>query len=113
MFIEDTAGLIGAGGDSVTAPLPLIGMRMDVALTLSWYVRSSVEALYLSFGDFTGSISDMLLAGESRARENFSIGLGLNAVRMELENDNALGINFDGRFRSDFVGLMLYGRAMF
>jgi len=113
MFIEDTAGLIGAGGDSVTAPLPLIGMRMDVALTPSWYVRSSVEALYLSFGDFTGSISDMLLAGEYRARENFSIGLGLNAVRMELENDNALGINFDGRFRSDFVGLMLYGRAMF
>lgn len=111
LFLD--AGGLGAGGDSVTAPLPVLGGRLDVALTPKWYVRSSLEALYLSFGDFTGSITDILVAGEYRAWENFSVGLGFNAVRMELENDNALGIEFDGRFRSDFVGLMLYGRAMF
>ena len=113
LFISDSAGVIGAGGDSVTAPLPLLGVRLDVALTPKWYMRSSVEALYLSFGDFTGSITDILLAGEYRGWEHFSLGVGLNSVHLQIENDNSLGLDFDGRFRSDFVGLMLYGRAMF
>jgi hypothetical protein len=112
LFLEEVGGP-GTGGDSVTAPLPVLGMRLDVALTPKWYVRSSVEALYLSFDDFTGTIADIMLAGEYRGWENFSLGLGLNAVRMELENDDSMGLDFNGRFRSDFVGLMLYGRAMF
>jgi len=113
MFINDTAGILGEEGDRVTAPLPLIGMRLDVALTPNWYFRSSVEALYLSLGDFTGSITDTLLAGEYRAWDRFALGVGLNAVHLTLENDNALGLDFKGRIKSDFVGLMLYGKAMF
>ena len=112
LFMEEVGGP-GAGGDSVTAPLPVLGGRLDVALTPKWYVRSSVEALYLSVGNFTGSIADILLAGEYRAWEHFSLGLGLNTVRMNLEDDNSLGLNFNGRFQSDFVGLMLYGKATF
>lgn len=42
----------GTAGDSVTAPLPLIGARLDVALTEKWYARSSVEFLYLAIADF-------------------------------------------------------------
>jgi hypothetical protein len=108
----DAGGLVG-GGDRVTAPLPVLGGRLDVALTPKWYVRSSIEMLYLSFGDFTGSVADFIIAGEYRGWEHFSLGLGFNAVHLKLENDNSLGLGFDGHFRSDFVGLMLYGRAMF
>jgi hypothetical protein len=111
LFID--AGGLGAGGDSVTAPLPLFGARLDVALTPKWYVRSSIEALYLSYGDFTGAITDVLVAGEYRGWEHFSLGVGINAVRFQLENDNSLGMDFNGKVQSDFVGLMLYGKAMF
>lgn len=113
LFLNDTAGLIEAGGDSVTAPLPLVGIRLDVALTEKWYFRSSLEAFYLEYDDFAGSITDSLLAAEYRAWEHFALGVGVNSVRMQLENDDSLGLNFDGKFRSDFVGLMLYGKAMF
>jgi hypothetical protein len=113
LFVNDTDGLIAAGGDSVTAPLPLVGMRLDVALTPKWYVRSSVEALYLSYDKFTGSVVDILLAGEYRGWEHFSLGVGFNAVRLQLENDDSLDLGFNGEVRVDFVGLMLYGKAMF
>lgn len=113
LFVSDSAGVIGTGGDSVTAPLPLLGVRLDVALTPKWYVRSSAEALYLSFGDFTGSITDILLAGEYRGWEHFALGVGLNAVRVQIENNNAMGLDFNGKVQSNFTGLMLYGKAMF
>lgn len=112
LFIEEVGGP-GAGGDGVTAPLPVIGGRLDVALTPKWYVRSSVELLYLSFDNFTGTLSDILVGGEYRGWEHFSLGVGVNAVRIKIENDNSLGLDFDGSIESDFVGLMLYGKAMF
>ncbi len=113
LYIDDSAGILGAGGDSVTAPLPVIGARLDVALTEKWYVRSSLEALYLSFDDFSGSLTDIMVAGEYRAWEHFAIGLGFNAVNLKLENDDSMGLGFTGNIESRFAGLMLYGRAMF
>ena len=113
LFISDSAGIIGSGGDAVTAPLPVVGMRVDVALTPKWYFRSSIEAMYLSIGDYTGSLVDILLVAEYRGWEHFALGLGVNSVRLEIENDNVLGNGFEGQIRSDFVGFMLYGRAMF
>jgi hypothetical protein len=104
----------GTSGDSVTAPLPLIGARLDVALTEKWYARSSVEFLYLALGDFTGKISDVLLAAEYRAWKNFAIGAGLNAVGMSLEAESeSPGVSFEGDVNVDFFGLVLYGKLMF
>lgn len=102
-----------AGGDRVTAPLPAIGGRLDVALTPKWYLRSSLEVFYLEYDKFTGSLADILVSAEYRAWEHFSLGLGVNSVRIRVENDDSLGLGFDGDFSSDFVGLMLYARAMF
>ncbi|HKQ24849.1 MAG TPA: hypothetical protein VJT81_10450 [Burkholderiales bacterium] len=105
---------IGTAGDAVTAPLPLIGVRLDVALTEKWYMRSSLELMYVELNDSKGQISDMLLAAEYRAWKNFAFGAGLNAVRMSLEVDEeSPGLNFEGDFNSDFVGLLLYGKLMF
>ena len=108
-----SAGM-GTAGDSVTAPLPLIGGRLDVALTEKWYMRSSVELMYVEVADFKGQISDVLLAAEYRAWKNFAIGAGLNAVRIALDvDDNSSGVKFEGSVHSDFVGVLLYGKLMF
>ncbi len=104
----------GTSGDKVTAPLPLIGARLDVALTEKWYARSSVEFLYLALGDFKGGISDVLLAAEYRAWKNFAIGAGLNAVRMSLEaKSESSNVKFEGDVNINFVGLLFYGKLMF
>lgn len=112
LVMREVGGSAG-GGDRVTAPLPAIGARLDVALTPKWYLRSSLEVFYLEYDNFTGSLSDVLLSAEYRAWEHFSLGLGLNSVRLRVENDDSLGLGFDGNIRSDFVGLMLYGKALF
>ncbi len=105
---------LGAAGDSVTAPLPLIGGRLDVVLTDKWTMRSSVEVMYVELDDFKGQVSDMLVAAEYRAWKNFAIGAGLNAVRMALDVDEESSrLNFEGSVNSDFVGLLLYGKMMF
>jgi hypothetical protein len=112
LFLEEVGGG-DAGGDSVTAPLPVIGGRLDVALTPKWYLRSSMELFYLEFDTFKGSLADTLLSAEYRAWKHFSLGLGLNSVRINVENNESLGLGFDGKLRSDFVGLMLFGRVIF
>lgn len=109
-----SAAGIGTAGDAVTAPLPMVGARLDVALTEKWYMRSSAEFMYLEVEDFRGQISDVLLAAEYRAWKNFAIGAGLNAVRMSLEvDDESSGVNFEGDLNVDFAGLLLYGKLMF
>ena len=109
-----SAAGIGTAGDAVTAPLPVVGFRLDVALTEKWYFRSSVEALYLKYGDFEGSITDVMVAGEYRAFKNFAVGAGINAVRLKFATEgDDLGMNFRGDVKSNFVGLMLYGKVLF
>jgi len=94
--------------------LPLIGGRLDVALTEKWYIRSSVEFMYLKFGDFKGQMTDMTIATEYRAWKNFAIGAGLNSVRLSVEVDkDSTGLGMVGNVKSDIVGLLLYGKAMF
>jgi len=77
-------------------------------------VRSSVELMYVAFGDFKGQISDILLCTEYRAWKNFAFGAGLNSVRIGLDVDEETsGVNFVGSVDSDFVGLLFYGKMMF
>ena len=105
---------IGMAGDSVTAPLPVIGGRLDVVLTEKWYMRSSVELMYVEVANFKGQISDVLLAAEYRAWKNFAIGAGLNSVRIALDADNdSSGVSLKGSVHSDFTGLLLYGKVRF
>jgi hypothetical protein len=109
----EAAGL-GTAGDSVTAPLPVVGGRLDVALTPRWFLRTSLEALYVEFSNFRGLLTDMILATEYRIWDHFALGLGLNAVRMGLEvEDQSAGLDFNGSVTSTFVGLMIYGKLSF
>ncbi|UCH75311.1 MAG: hypothetical protein JSU82_05565 [Rhodospirillales bacterium] len=101
----------GRRGDGWTAPLPLIGARLDVAITPNWYMRSHAAGLWIKTGDFEGRIADLLFAGEYRGWEKFAIGAGVNSVRLFVESSDFGG--FNGRIESNFVGLMLYGKALF
>jgi len=44
--------------ESITAPLPLLGLRVDMAITPKWFLRSSFDWFYLEFGDFRGAVFD-------------------------------------------------------
>jgi hypothetical protein len=107
---------IGTRGENVTAPLPLLGLRLDVLLTPRWYIRSSWEALYLAYDGARGAISDSTLAVEYRPWNRFSLGAGINAVRLTLEGEKDTGtpgFDFAAKFDLAYTGLLLYGKLMF
>jgi hypothetical protein len=106
----------GTTAEDVTAPLPLIGLRLDVLLARNWYMRSSVEALYLAFSGYKGAIVDTTLALEYRPWKRFALGAGVNSLRVLLEaeeDSNVPGMDFDAKFDFRYTGLLLYGKVLF
>jgi hypothetical protein len=106
----------GTRGEQVTAPLPLLGLRMDVLLTSKWYIRSSWEGLYLAFDGAKGLISDTTLAVEYRPWKRFSMGAGVNAIQVSLEGEEGTdmpGLDFAAKFDFNYTGLLLYGKVLF
>jgi hypothetical protein len=41
---------------SFTAPLPVIGLRADIAITPQWFLRIGSELFYLEYDNFKGSL---------------------------------------------------------
>jgi hypothetical protein len=106
----------GKRGEDVTAPLPVLGVRLDVLLAPKWYVRTSWEVLYLAYDGAEGAISDAMVAVEYRPWQRFALGAGLNAVRFRLEGEEGSDfpeLDVNAKFELDYTGLLLYGKLMF
>jgi hypothetical protein len=114
-FKAESNNGLGAESQSVTAPLPVVGARVDVVLTERWRLKGSVDAFYLEYDKYRGALFDSSLALEWLAFKHLGFGLGMNAVRYRVEaNDTGgLGGKWNGQIRYDFVGALLYGKLYF
>jgi len=96
--------------ESITAPLPVIGLRADFAISPKWFLRSRIDLFYLEIGNFRGAIADTRLALEYRAFKH--VGFGVRAenfrVKVEAEGDDYPGVDFTGAFEFYSLGLMAY-----
>ena len=53
----DVTGLVDDQADqSFTAPLPALGLRLDILLAQKWYFRSSTQLFYIEYEDYTGTL---------------------------------------------------------
>jgi len=103
--------------DSVrtTAPLPLVGLRMDFLLTPKWYLRSDLSLFYLEYEDYTGSMRDFTGAVEYKPWEHFALGFGVNSFGFNVEHTGSSsvpGVNFTGEVDFGYTGVMLYLRGL-
>src|SRR5262245_23300769 len=57
-------GLAGTEKDDFTAPLPTVGVKADIAITPSLFLRQSMDLFYIKYGDFTGQLTDISLGLE-------------------------------------------------
>jgi hypothetical protein len=99
----------------VTAPLPLIGLRMDFLVAPKWYLRSSFSLFYLEIDGYRGGMSDIMLAAEYRPWKHFSVGLGLDNFRLAVEatGETAVpGIDALGQVEYNYNGVMLYVKGL-
>lgn len=115
-FEVNAAGVGGKGADlKFTAPLPVLGLRGDFAITPRWNLRTSLEFFYLNYGNFTGNLMDTNIAVEYNPWKHFGIGVGLENFRMGLsaEGDDYPSININGDVKMQFIGVQLYARYFF
>ena len=111
--ITETGG--GAVEDeSFTAPLPMIGLRSEILLTERWRLKMDFNFFYLEYDNYTGQLSDALMAVEYRPWKNFSLGAGINSIDYTVEadtDDTIVGLN--GQIEFKLTGFMLYGKYFF
>lgn len=100
--------------ESITAPLPVIKLSGDFALTPKWFLKGGMDLFYLKIGDYEGAIFDSSVAVEYNAWKHLGFGLALDFLRVqvEAEDDDAYpGVDFVGNIRFGVSGLLLYAKV--
>lgn len=106
------ADAIGESISKFIAPLPLLGLRTDFKISNKIYLRQTVEVLYLSTSTFKGSILDLNVLLEYYAFKKIAFGMGVDSNRINtsfLKQGSLLG-DFTGIIRTDYTGVILYGK---
>ena len=116
-FGLEVTGLVDDNSSqSFTAPLPALGLRLDIMMTPKWYFRGSTQLFYIEYEDYTGSLTSTRTAIEYNPWKHVGLGLGIDALRMSLEADDSAsipGLDLRGNVDFGYVGLYLYGRVFF
>jgi len=88
------------------APLPVFGLRSDFLITKKLQLKESVELLYLSIQNFSGSILDMKVAIEYRASRHFGFGMGINSNKLSVaaKGEDYPGVDLFGTVKMDYTG---------
>jgi hypothetical protein len=96
------------------APLPVIGLRADIALTEKLYLKESLDLFYLKYEDFRGRLIDFNLALEYKIRDQVGVGLGWESNRIEVEaEDEDAPLDIIGKLDFWYSGVWLYTTVYF
>ena len=109
--ISASGGFSGSSSQSITAPLPVVGLRLDFAMTPKWFLRSNVDVFYLSYDNYTGFLTDVGVGVEYKAFEHVGFGLGFDTMHLEVEAEQGTsvpGVDFSGNFQFDYAGIYGY-----
>jgi hypothetical protein len=103
------------GSADFTAPLPVLGLRMDVALTPRWFIRNGFQVFYVKYETFTGGVLQVGTALEYNPWDHVGIGLGLDTFGISLKADDEdwPGVDLNGKVVFNYTGLQLYLRCFF
>jgi len=102
--------------DSITAPLPVIGLRGDFAITPKLFLKSYIDLFYLEFDDYEGRIWDFQIALEYNVFKNVGFGLGFEHFQIDVEahdDTDIPGVNFNGKIDFLYTGVMIYTKIYF
>ena len=89
----------------VTAPLPVIGLRGEYEFAERWTFRGSGEFFFVEFDDIKGSLVDLYLGVDYQLLDYLSIGLGVNAVTLDVD---ASKTSFLGELNWQYSGGLLF-----
>ena len=74
---------------SLSQPLPVLGFRMDYAITPKWHALLGLENFYIELNDnFRGSAYDISAGVDYRAFKNVSFGLKANRLSIDATSES-------------------------
>lgn len=109
--ITATGAFTGQDESDVTAPLPVVGLRADFAITPKWFLRTSAEAFYLEIDNYKGAIVDFQAAVEYAAFKHVGFGLGFDILHVSVEanaSNKVIDLDFGGEVNFDYAGIQFY-----
>jgi hypothetical protein len=116
LAIDSQGALSGSGAESITAPLPVVGLRADFAITPKWFLKTNFDLFYLEIDGYTGVITDIRLAVEYNAFKHVGFGLGFDSLNVSIESDqntSVPGVDFNGKIDFAYAGLLAYAKFYF
>lgn len=108
-----SATITGTGGSStlqtsaasMTGPLPVLGFRALWDMGNHFYLDALVQFFYISFDQYSGSITDGKLAVTWMPWRNVGFGLGWNSFKTRVDVSKG---DFDGKLKFGYGGAMAY-----
>jgi len=105
-----TTANFGSEGEDVLAPLPVLSIYGQFALTDTWAVGTRLDRFSLSYDKYEGSLTSLALDVLYQPFRHVGFGAGYRAlaIRAEIEGDNAVL-----RMRQTFQGPLLFMNVSF
>ncbi len=101
--------------ESITAPLPVLGIYLDFAFTPKVFLSTTFELFYLKFDQYKGSLANASMALEYNAFKHIGFGIALESfiVSIEADGEDYPGIDLKGNIDFNFKGVLLYTKIYF
>jgi len=101
---------VGAESTDVTAPLPVLNFYGTFALTNEWAVRTRLDWLSLSYGDYKGDFRNMAMDVLYQPFRNVGFGFGVRNLVLDIEIDKPA---WHGKARTVYSGPTFFMTASF
>ena len=72
--------------ESITAPLPVLGLRFDFAITPKFFLKQNIDFFYLQYQNFQGSLLDAKIATALAPGESL-VGFVIDVVLLAIGKD--------------------------
>jgi hypothetical protein len=95
---------------SVTAPLPVVGLRGQYYFSDKWSFRASAEFFLFEYNDWDGDLMDLYAGLDYQVSDRIAVGAGFNSVTFDL---GVTKENFTGNVDWGYSGGMVFVRASF
>ncbi len=97
-----------------TAPLPLVGLRSGFKITKKFFLKQSIELLYVAFANIEGRLVDFNFSLEHKTFKHIGVGAGVNSMFLDfsIKNQGSV-IGLFGNIEMSYTGLLLYGKYYF
>jgi len=106
----DQEGLGQFEVSSITAPLPVIGLRGEYEFTDRLTLGASGELFAFEFDDVDGLLVDLYIGIDYQIIDHIALGLGFNSVHFDVD---ATKSNFSGSLDWQYTGALLFFKVDF